>query len=461
MLLTTIAAAVVVLGAVIFVHEVGHFLVAKATGVGVVRFSIGFGPATPLRFRRGDTEYVVSWFPFGGYVMMASEEETGMDESSGVRAVEGGTADRTFPPGQLFENKPLWARVLVISAGVTMNVVFAWLLYAGLAVGYGTQEDPTTVLASVDSTLLPGGAAELATLPYPQEIVRINDDTVTSWNDVQDALLNPTTSGLTVWFAGRSSPLVLSVPGTPGDARVRLLRALKPAWPPRLGYVAPGRPAEAAGLRSGDLVLAAGGDSVRYWDDLVRMVESHAGDTLTLAVARADSLFTVRVVPSAEQDTDLATGGRRTVGKVGVGPQIATLHVRYGLGGAVREATRRTLSDAGVVVFAVKGLIVGQVSPRELGGPIFIGQLSGQLAQIGLEPFLAFIALFSVNLAVLNLLPIPVLDGGRLLFLLAEGVRGRPLSHAVRTRLSQVGVALLLAIMVLALTNDLLRVFGR
>jgi regulator of sigma E protease len=127
----------------------------------------------------------------------------------------------------------------------------------------------------------------------------------------------------------------------------------------------------------------------------------------------------------------------------------------------LREATRRTLSDAGLVVFTVKGLLVGQVSPRELGGPIFIGQLSGQVAQIGLEPFLAFIALFSVNLAVLNLLPIPVLDGGRLLLLLAEGIRRRPLSVVLRTRLSQVGVAVLLAIMALALVNDLLRVFGR
>ncbi len=460
-MLLTIAAAIVVLGAVIFVHEVGHFIAAKATGVGVVRFSIGFGPATPLRFQRGDTEYVVSWFPFGGYVMMASEEEASADQASGVRALEGGASERAFPPERLFEHQPLWARLLVISAGVMMNVIFAWLLYTGLAVGYGTQEDPTTVLAAVDSALLPPGAAGLAHLSYPRTIVRINRDTVTSWNDVQSVLLNPTTGGLAVWFSDSGAPVELAIPGTHGEERVRLLRALKPAWQARLGYVAPGRPADAAGLRSGDLVLAAGGDSLRYWDDLVRVIEGHAGDTVRLAVARAESLFTVTVIPSAEQDTDLVTGGHRTVGKIGVGPQIVTRHVKYGLRAAVREATERTWSDAGVVLFTVKGLIMGQVSPRELGGPIFIGQLSGQVAQIGLEPFLAFIALFSVNLAILNLLPIPVLDGGRLLFLLAEGVRGRPLSAPVRMRLSQVGVALLLAIMVLALTNDLLRVFGR
>jgi regulator of sigma E protease len=452
-MLLTIVAAVVVLGAVIFVHELGHFLAAKSTGVGVVRFSIGFGPATPLRFRRGETEYVVSWFPFGGYVMMASEEE--------AAALEGRAPERPYPPEQLFERKPLWARLLVIAAGVIMNVAFGWLLYAGLAAGYGTREDPTTVVAGVDSTLLPPAARQLTTLFYPLDVVRINGDTMTSWNQVQGAVLDPTSSELVMEFRQRSSPLVLAVPGTPGEARVRLLSALHPAWAPRLGYVAPDRPAAAAGLRSGDWVTAAAGDTVRYWADLVRVIEGHPGDTVALTVRRGDSLFTARVVPSAEQDTDLVAGGHRRVGKIGVGPQLQTRHVRYGLGGTLREATRRTLSDAGLVVFTVKGLLVGQVSPRELGGPIFIGQLSGQVAQIGLEPFLAFIALFSVNLAVLNLLPIPVLDGGRLLLLLAEGIRRRPLSVVLRTRLSQVGVAVLLAIMALALVNDLLRVFGR
>jgi regulator of sigma E protease len=291
-------------------------------------------------------------------------------------------------------------------------------------------------------------------------VVRINRDTVASWNDLQGGVLDPTSSGLSFEFAGGSSPVVVAVPGTPGGDRVRLLRALKPAWAPRLGYVAPGRPAATAGLTSGDLVVAANGDSVRYWDELVRVVEAHAGDTVALAVRRADSLFTVRLVPTAESDTDLVAGGRRVVGKVGVGPQIVPRHVRYGLPGAVSEATRQAWADAGLVVFAVKGLITRDVSPRELGGPIFIAQLSGQLAQLGLEPLLRFIALFSINLAVLNLLPIPVLDGGRVLFLVAEGVRGRPLSRRLRMRLSQVGVALLLAIMLLALTNDVLRLLG-
>jgi regulator of sigma E protease len=458
-MLLTLAAAVVVLGVVIFVHELGHFLAAKATGVGVIRFSIGFGPATPLRFRRGDTEYVIAWFPFGGYVAMASEEEA-EEERQGMRGVEGGSSVRAFPPSQVFEHKPWWARTVVIAAGVVANVLFGWLLYFGLAAAFGAEEDPTTTVAAVEPAQLPAGAEELARLTYPATIVRINGDTVGSWNAVQAAVLNPSSNALAIELAGSRSPVRVPIRGTAAEDRMRVLRALKPAWAPRIGYVAPGRPAAASGLRAGDLVVAAGSDTLRYWHELVQVIESHPGDSVTLRVARGDSVFTAVLVPAAEQDTDVVRGGYRTVGKIGVGPAIAARQVRYGLWGSMRQATRRAWADASLVAFAVKGLILGRVSPRELGGPIFIGQLSGQMAQVGLGPFLAFIALFSINLAVLNVLPIPVLDGGRLALLLAEAARGKPLSRAVRIRLSQVGVALLVGIMLLALTNDLLRVFG-
>jgi regulator of sigma E protease len=458
-MLLTIAAAVVVLGVVILVHEVGHFLAAKATGVGVLRFSIGFGPATPLRFRRGATEYVISWFPLGGYVAMASEEEA-LEEERGMGMLEGGRPSPAVSREQVFENKPLWARTVVIAAGVLMNALFAWLLYFALAATYGAEEDPTTLVAAVDVAALPPGAEPLARVAFPATVVRINGDTIGSWNAVQAAVLNPASQALDIEFGAPVGVVHLAIPGTAGEQRGRLLRALKPGWPPRVGYVAPGRPAASAGLQVGDLVLRAGDDTVRYWHELVRAIESHPASSVVLQVARGDSVFRVELVPAAEQDTDVVRGGFRTVGKIGVGPAVAIRRVHYGLGGAMRQAARRALADAGLVVFAIKGLVLGQVSPRELGGPIFIGQLSGQMAQIGLAPFLAFIALFSINLAVLNLLPIPVLDGGRLVFLLAEAVRGRPLSRAVRLRLSQVGVVVLVAIMLLALTNDLLRVFG-
>ena len=152
----TLGAAALVLGVLIFVHELGHFVAAKAMGVGVIRFSLGFGRTTPLRFRIGETEYAISWIPFGGYVRMATREE---DE--GGSTLEGSPALDEFPPHRLFEHKPLAARILVLSAGVLMNVVFAWLVYVGLAAGYGRVEDPTTRIATVDSTVLPSEARPL------------------------------------------------------------------------------------------------------------------------------------------------------------------------------------------------------------------------------------------------------------------------------------------------------------
>lgn len=461
-MLLTIGAAIVVLGAVIFVHELGHFLVAKAAGVGVVRFSIGFGPATPLKFRWGETEYVVAWFPFGGYVMMASEEEAGMDESSGVQAIEGGAPTHAFPPERMFESKPLWARILVMCAGVAMNVLFAWCIYTGLAAAAGKMVDPTRTLAAVDTLALPAAARPLAHLPYPLVVTRINDDSITSSNDIQQAVLDPTSRRLVFHFAGLARPVTVDIPGLPGDDRLKLWRAIGTgfAWPPRMGVVLPGHPAAAAGLDSGDVVRTVNGDSIRYWPELVREIEAHPGDTLALTVARGDSVFATRVVPEAQPDSDAVTGAVRTIGKIGAGPGIALRRVRYGVVGALAAGVDQTIDDVRLVVVTLKALVVGQVSARELGGPILIGQLSGRMARFGLAPFLAFIALISVDLAVLNLLPIPVLDGGRLVFLLAEGVLRRPLSREVRLRLSQVGVALLAAIMLLALTNDALRLFG-
>ena len=460
-MLLTIAAAVVVLGVVIFVHELGHFLAAKAAGVGVVRFSIGFGPATPLRVRRGDTEYALSWFPLGGYVMMASEEEAEVDEASGAAALEGGARTAAFPPAMLFEHKPVWARFAVLAAGVAMNALFAWAVYAGLAAAYGRVEDPTTTVVEVDTMALPPAARAWAGVPLPARLLRLNGDTALSWSLMQDRVLDLTVTDLRFEVAGRAEPVTVRFEGADSPGRVALLRALIPLWEPRLGDVQPGRPGARAGLQPGDMVVAAGRDTVRYWQQLVRVIEGHPGDTVLLSVLRDGAVQSVAVVPQAEEQVDRETGERRVVGKIGIGVDVPARRLRFGVAGALAEGAQRTATDAGMVLFAVKGLIMRDISPRELGGPIFVGQLSGQLARVGLEPFLGFIAFFSVNLAVLNLLPIPVLDGGRLVFLLVEAVRRRPLPRPVLIRLSQAGVAVLVAIILLAFANDILRLVGR
>ena len=451
----TVLAAVVVLGLVIFVHELGHFLAAKAVGVGVPRFSIGFGAATPLRFRRGETEYVVAWIPLGGYVKMATREE----ETAGVSSIEGGEAEG-FPPEKLFENKSLGARIFVISAGVIMNVVLAWVLYTAVAATGVRLENPTTALAVADTAALPPGAEALGAVPMGTRIVRINGDTVESWNDVQRALFDATSERLRFDFAGGVDPAIVRIPGTAASARQELFRVLEPYTQPRIGEVVPGNPAAEAGLRPGDVVLRASGDTVRYWGQLVRVIEANAGAPVLIEVRRGDSVVPLTVTPAEQPKPDPMTGEERLAGWIGVGSGIALVEVEWGFGGALVEGGRRTVDALRQVVYAVRGIVLGRVSPRDLGGPIVIGQLSGQMAALGPLAFMSFIAFISVNLAIFNLLPIPVLDGGHLVFLVLEGMRGKPVSARVRLWFTQAGLLILLLLVVFIVFNDLTRVLG-
>ncbi len=455
-MLLTIAATVVVLGVLIFVHELGHFLAAKAVGIAVPRFSIGLGPVTPLSFTVGETEYVLSWIPFGGYVKMASREES---EMTGQSALEGGQAALEYPPHRVFENKPLPARILVISAGIIMNLLFAFGVHTYLAGTFGRVVDPTTRIA-VDTTGLPPVAAPLGAIPFGTQVARINGDTITSWNDIRTAVNDPTSDRLRFDFAQLPKPVILPVEGVDVETRSRIWQALTPVWPARVDQVTPGDPADRAGLEPGDLIVRADGDTVRAWHELVKVIQTHAGRELGLTVARGDTLLHITVTPREAKVSDRMTGETTTVGRVGITPRLDIHRVTFGLGESLLEGGRRSWGNAQQVWFAVKGLVFGKISPRELGGPILIGQISGQFARIGAEAFLAFMAFFSVNLAILNLLPIPVLDGGHLVFLLVEGVMGRPVSVKVRMRLSQIGLTLLLGLMLLAFTNDILRMFG-
>jgi regulator of sigma E protease len=451
---TTILALVIVLGVVIFVHELGHFLAAKAVGIGVPRFSIGFGPLTPLRFKRGETEFVVSWIPLGGYVKMATREEEG-----GTSAIEGGDA-AGFPPHRLFENKPLWARAVVLSAGVFMNGVLAWAIYTGLAASGRLAVDPVTTLAAVDPTGLPSEAEALTRVPFGTRIVRINGDTVASWNDVQDAVLDPGADRLRFDFAGEVPPVIVRIPGTRLDARVQLVEALHPLRPAAVGTVQPHSAAERAGVRAGDAIARVNADTVRFWDEMVGLIRRYPGRPLVLTVVRRDTVLSVPATPDEREIRDPLTRARDTIGFLGIGPDLEIREVDLTFLQAIAEGSRQTVGAVRMVIATVQGLVLGQVSPKELAGPIGIGQLAGEAVRAGPIRFLALIAFISINLGVFNLLPIPVLDGGHLLFLLGEGLLGRPVSTTLRLRLTQVGMALLLALVVLVMYNDVLRLFG-
>jgi regulator of sigma E protease len=414
----------------------------------VLRFSFGFGPKTPLAFRRGETEYCLSWVPFGGYVKMAGHED---DESGGL---EGPREGADIPLERTFDAKPLWARVWVISAGVLMNALFAIVVYSVLSGVYGVTRDPSTTVGAVDADALPRGAGPVATLQPGERILRINGDTMTGWREIETALLTAERSPLRIEVEGRAEPVLADVPLREQESRAALVRAIAPRHDPVIGDVLPGYPAAAAGLRVGDRVVVAGGDSIAAWEQFVRVVEASADQPLSVVVRRsaADTVLTVTPRGVAVAVTDSTT---RTVGRIGVSPYFPV--ERFGLMGSVVQGVRRAGQDAGIVLFTLKGLLTGGLSPRDLGGPIMIGQISGQAARLGLETFLGFMALFSINLAILNLLPIPVLDGGHLVFLAIEGIRRRPLSTQQRLRLTQIGFVVLVGIMLLALTNDITR----
>ncbi len=446
----TLLAFLVTIGVLVFIHELGHFLAAKWAGIHVHRFSLGLGSPVPwLTTRRGETEYCVSWIPLGGYVKMATREE-GADPG----ALEGATPETPVAPDAYYEAKPVWKRMVVILAGVTMNALFAWLAFSGLAWRNGITINPETRLGVIAGDSLPEPARAILDIPPGTRITAVNGVPVDSWNGVQDLTQSAPGDSLVYQLEGLPA-LALPVHHDDLDTRLRLSMMLQPWLAPVVGGVADGYPGAAAGLQAGDTIVAVDGQPVVQWYDMADRIEAAADRPLTFLVGRPGGRVELTVTPRAE----IVTVGRerRTIGRVGVEAGFPLLNEPLDLGGALRHGLALTGAASTQIVRTVRGMVTGRVSTREVGGPILIGQLAGQAARGGWEPFLAFMALISVNLAILNLLPIPVLDGGQFLFLVAEGLRRQPLSLGLRLQLTRVGVALLLMLMVLVFWNDISR----
>lgn len=452
--LYTVVILLLVLGILVFIHELGHYWAAKMFGVWVHRFAVGIGPPIKrLSFRRGETEWAIAWLPIGGYVKMASREE---DPSSGV--LEGGAENAVVPPDRMFEAKPVWQRMIIILAGVTLNMVFAWAVYTGLALKNGNRYDPTTTVGAVLADRLPEEARALATLPTGSRFVAINDEPVESWNDVVRAITGGDADSIGFAFDGHAS---ITVPLHRDQLveRAQLASAIAPLHPAVIGVVVPGAPAEGAGLEVGDSLVAVDGETVGQWADAVRLIEAAPGRPITLEVIRDGVRLTLPVTPRAELAVsgDSASG---TVGKIGAGVETPFVSEPYSLGGAIGAGAQATWVAAGTIIRTVRGLLTRRIASSEVGGPILIGQLAAESAQAGVGVLLAFMALISVNLAVVNLLPIPVLDGGAFLILAVEGVIRRPLPVKLREAVQMLGLILIVALMVLAFSNDIRRLLG-
>jgi regulator of sigma E protease len=460
-MLITILATAVVLGVLIFVHELGHFVTAKMVDIEVPRFSTGFGPKV-FGFRRGETEYVLSLLPLGGYVKMAGMED--------LEAIEGGPSEQekaerqSRPEGDRtarsrdFESKSLPARTLVISAGVIMNLLFAFLAFSTIGLAWGVPELPEPVIGGVSEETLPEGALAFATVPRGARVTAVGEQQVSDFEQLRIALSTLRAGPVTVHFAN-SDPIEIEIPGT-DSLRQALMLSLEPVLvaAPLLQDVVDGGPGDRAGMLAGDRIVRAAGRDIGSWQEFVAIIEARPGQPVPVVVARDGSEVELSVVPDAVSLADGHVFGRIGVARSTAGASIPK--TRVGLAGALAWGASETWRWVTLTVDFLIGLFAGEHSPRSVGGPGTIAQISGQAARAGLDTFLNFMALLSVNLAVLNLLPIPVLDGGQLLFLAVEAVRGRALSLKQRMRLSQVGFVIILAIMAFAIGNDVLRWIG-
>ena len=446
----TLLAVVVLLGVLIFVHELGHFWAAKSVGVAVERFSIGLGPRV-WGFRKGDTDYVLSAIPLGGYVKMQGMEDEVLEH------LEGGARKAPRRPGSGdFDARPVWARAVVISAGVAMNMLFAFFLYTLVAAAWGLQETAVTRVMDVDESTLPPGTEALAGIVPGAEIVSVGASRPDSWNEIQRAFMESAAGPLTVVTESPGGTFRIVVPPDEADRRA-LGQSLQYWIDPVVGNVQAGTPAAGAAIELGDRVTHVAGVAVSSWTEMTRELGARPGERVEIGLSRDDVNLT-RIVVLDDVEGEQAGERRGMLGILQSPPPLRT--VSLGFGEAVSFGAARTTEVTGAILGFLRDLVTLNESPRSVGSIGTIWVFSGAAAAGGLSTFLGFMAFFSINLAILNMLPIPPLDGGHMVFLGIEFVRGEKLGVKQRVRWGQIGFYVIVGIMVWALGNDVLRLFG-
>ncbi len=428
--MTSLLAFIFVIGVLVFVHELGHYLAARRVGVRVITFSLGFGPKL-LKTQRGDTEFCVSAVPLGGYVRMAGENPD----------------DRRTGRDDEFLSKTKWERFQILIAGPAMNVLLAIVvmtvvLYQGAEVPAYETEPP------VVGTVAEGSAAQRVGIQAGDRVVSVAGRVVETWEELFRAVLPRAAREIEVVVRNAGGERVLRVtPDSQTEFEMGDL-GIGPVLQPQIRSVTPGEPAEGAGIQAGDVIEAVEGDAVAS-DELVSRINAHAEQPLRLQVRRGQSRRDIVVTPALKGDIGL------------IGVSISPFEVRTiepGFFEAFQLSLSRNYEWSGLILQTLVGLFTAETSPRQLVGPLGIAQLSGGAAEIGLVALLSLMSMISLNLGILNLLPIPVLDGGHIAIMAIEGVSRRDFSLRVKERMLLVGFVALMMLMVTVIYNDLMRI---
>jgi regulator of sigma E protease len=422
-----------VLGVLIFVHELGHFLAAKRVGIRVLKFQLGFNP-TILSFKRGDTEYSIGALPLGGYVKMAGDSP---DETL------------TGHPDE-FLSKSKWERFQVLIMGPVMNLLLA-LLVTAVVLYRGAEVPAYQDMPPIVGTVMTGSPAAKSDIQAGDRILSVSGRKVDTWDQFFIAIgsrPNRETS-LTIQRDGREMERIVTPVVPPGQSRFEIGDiGVLPNVHPHLQSVSPGEAGERAGLKAGDVILAVDGQPITFSTQLREAIAKHPEQPMTLAILR----------DGARQEVTVTPARRAGIGLLGVMLGDESRSLKPGPLEALVLSAQRNVESAGLIFQTVWGLITRETSPKQLMGPVAIAQLSGESAKLGLIPLLSLMAAISLNLGLLNLLPIPILDGGHIFIMALEGAARRDFSARVKEKMLLAGFVVLMMLMVTVIYNDLARI---
>jgi len=454
----TLIAFVVTLAILVIVHEFGHFQVARWCGVKVLKFSFGFGkPIYSKKLGKDQTEFLVSALPLGGYVKMLDERELNQDE---LRSYDEATLSRAF------NRQAVWKRILIVMAGPAANLLLAiflyWLLMMQGVVGIKPE------LGDIN----PESAAAHALFEDGQVISKIAAKPVSTWQDVQWVMLEKAikSTSISIQTNNADNKIInhdldlsgLSKDDFEGDFLSKLgLNPKQPKLPAIIGHVIDGSPAEKAGLRSGDVVARADGQAISDWQGLVAKIQQHPSQQLHLEIIRNKRFMSIDVTPNAIKESGQLRG------QIGAALQVdeklfasTLITTHYSPTEALLKAANKTWETSLFSLKMLANMLTGYVSVKTISGPVTIANYAGQSAHLGIKAFVGFLAMISISLGVLNLLPIPVLDGGHLLYYIVEIIKGSPVSDKTMEIGQRIGMFIIMLLMTCALYNDINRLIA-